>query len=231
MNQRIVLAKTREEVETHFQVTFDNIDLEYFPLPLFNSAHCMYIPSITMSNPSQFIFSKWGLVDGKAKQDKPTLLIPLEKVQSKKIFLKLLSENRCIIPANGIILTRKTKIGDIPYHYHLPNFPLLSLAGIYAVWETSEGSLQYTFTLISLPFTDPKTLSVSEMPAIIHPEKHSEWLNVKTNVLDAIKLLYPFSAAELNYHSVHKKILQSKANSEKLLEAFQYLIPVQTSLF
>ena len=96
---------------------------------------------------------------------------------------------------------------------------MFCLAGIYDVWEDSDGNDLKTFAILT---TRPnKTIKPihSRMPVILHEELEDQWLNTKIQNPDTIKqLLRPYPDDEMIAYAVSNEVNNPGNDNPQLIK-------------
>ena len=138
---------------------------------------------------------KWGLVPSWAPDPSignRMINARAETLLEKPSFRKLVSERRCVIPADGFYEWRREGNQKVPVWIHLKNKEPFAFAGLWDEWrEFDTGHVLNTFTIIT---TDPNSLVKqihNRMPVIYDREMGQQWLdrnyaNSPTNLAAAL---------------------------------------------
>ncbi len=99
-----------------------------------------------------------------------------DSLMTKPMWTKALTQRRCILPANGFYEWAGSKGNKTPHYMTPKEEPLFGFAGIFSDLAP-EGTTNRSYSIIT---TSPNKLMENihdRMPAILHPEEFSEWLN------------------------------------------------------
>jgi putative SOS response-associated peptidase YedK len=172
---RYVLADIAALAE-RFDVTVDPTTTT----PRYNVAPTQSVPVVVKQSPNRLVLMRWGLVPSWSKDGKTDQLLinaRAETLAQKRTFSKLLSSQRCLVPASGFYEWQKTGSEKIPHYISLQDESLLAFAGLYDRWTDAQGTEIFSYTIIT---TEPNTLMApihNRMPAILHRDEEAFWLN------------------------------------------------------
>jgi putative SOS response-associated peptidase YedK len=139
---------------------------------------------------------QWGLVPNWAKDasiGSKMINARSDTVATKPAFRTAFRERRCIIPASGFyewqIVNSNTKQ---PWHIFRSDGKLLAFAGLWEFWQTPEGHILESCSIIT---TDANRFTAEfhdRMPVILAKGEWSKWLDPSYNYPVALtKLLVP----------------------------------------
>jgi putative SOS response-associated peptidase YedK len=154
-------------------------DIEFSPR--YNIAPSQSVPVIVRNNNrTEAKLMKWGLVPSWAPDPSignRMINARAETLLEKPSFKPLVSERRCIIPADGFYEWRREGNRKVPVWIHLKNKEPFAFAGLWDTWrDFDSGSALDTFTIIT---TDPNSLLRpihNRMPVIYDREMGKQWL-------------------------------------------------------
>jgi len=148
------------------------------------------------NNERHFALVRYGFIPSWVKEikpGKPLINARSETLLEKPSFRNAVRRRRCLIPADGYY----EWLGDvpgkkIPYFIHRPDQGLFAFAGLWEHWLGADGSELETAAIITTAPNDAIAQIYSRMPAVIHPESFSQWLDVKNvEAEEAVQLLEP----------------------------------------
>jgi putative SOS response-associated peptidase YedK len=154
-------------------------DLEF--APRYNIAPSQQVPVIVRNNDrNEAKLMKWGLVPSWAPDPSignRMINARAETLLEKPSFRQLVSQRRCIIPADGFYEWRREGNRKVPVWIHLKNKEPFAFAGLWDVWHAFDsGDMLNTFTIIT---TDPNALVRrihNRMPVIYDRAIGRQWL-------------------------------------------------------
>ncbi|XP_025847365.1 abasic site processing protein HMCES isoform X1 [Vulpes vulpes] len=104
------------------------------------------------------------------------------------------------------------------------NWRLLTMAGIFDCWESPEGDLLYSYTIITVDSCKSLNDIHPRMPAILDGEEEvSKWLNFgEVSTQEALKLIHP--TENITFHPVSSVVNNSRNNTPKCLAPVNLLV-------
>ena len=154
-------------------------DLEF--APRYNIAPSQSVPVIVKHERGhEAKLMKWGLVPSWATDPSignRMINARAETLLEKPSFKQLVSQRRCIIPADGFYEWRREGNRKVPVWIHLKNKEPFAFAGLWDSWlDRYSGEVLNTFTIIT---TDPNSMLRSihnRMPVIYDRAMGRQWL-------------------------------------------------------
>lgn len=142
-------------------------------------------------------FFRWGLVPSWAKDislGAKTINARAETVAEKPSFRTAFRRRRCLIPASGFY-EWQTQPGapKQPFWISAADGGLLTFAGIWESWMSSEGDELQSCAIITTSATDSLAPIHARMPVILDPADFESWLDTRdeTDIAAATALLRP----------------------------------------
>lgn len=202
--------------------------------PRFNIAPTQPILAIANNEPDRLQFFHWGLIPSWAKDQSignKMINARAETLAEKPAFRTALKRRRCLIPADGFYEWRKDphSKAKTPMHIRLREGEPFAFAGLWETWESPDGSVVPSCTIIT---TAPNELMSSihdRMPVILSPADHEAWLHAADSA-DALRLLRPFPARAMEAFAVSKRVNAPANDDAHLIEPVEEE-PAATSLF
>lgn len=121
---------------------------------------------------------RWGLVPGWAKDVKigsKMFNARSETLDEKPSFRTLLKRKRCLVPASGFYEWKKEEV-KIPYMIKVRDEEYFAMAGLYDVWQSGDGSVLSTFTIVTTAAAKAMADLHDRMPVILERDMESEWI-------------------------------------------------------
>jgi putative SOS response-associated peptidase YedK len=154
-------------------------DLEF--APRYNIAPSQTVPVIVKGERGHVAkLMKWGLVPSWAPDPSignRMINARAETLLEKPSFKQLVSQHRCIIPADGFYEWRREGNRKVPVWIHLKKKEPFAFAGLWDAWrDFDSGDVLNTFTIIT---TDPNALVRrihNRMPVIYDRAMGRQWL-------------------------------------------------------
>lgn len=147
----------------------------------------------------------WGLIPSWSKD--PSLSHSLinarrETVSEKPSFRFAFKHRRCIIPASGFY--EWVSVGGTKQPWYIKGFEdrPLSLAGLWEHWQSPDGSLIETCTIITTTANELMSSIHDRMPVILPPESIAIWLEPNSKPEELAGLLRPCEPKYLAAYTV-----------------------------
>lgn len=219
-----------------FTLTIDPADLQEsfgefsFPsqfAPRFNIAPSQPVLAIPNDGNNRADFFIWGLIPSWAKDANiGSRLINArgETLSEKPSFRGSYKYKRCLILADGFFewkkqLNSKTKI---PYYIHMKNRQPFAFAGLWANWNSPDGSQVRSCTIVTI---EPNKLLAplhNRMPVILSPETFKMWLAETPQTPQNLQpLIKPYPPDEMEAYPV--STLVNNPKNDKI----ECVVPVQ----
>ena len=226
------LTKRKTEIEIQLGVSWDD-DWQ----PVYHAAAFTFsrMPVITQQQPNQIQMFKWGLiphwVKTKTDADKlsaQTLNARSETVFEKPSFRSYISNNRCLIPADGFFEWMDCNKKKYPHFIQVKNHELFCFAGIYSSWVDKEtGELIYSFSILTTdanPMLEKIHNLKKRMPVIVHPSLYHKWLSPDLTKDAIVSFFIPYPEEEMQNHTISKRITSrtEDSNVPETLTPFNY---------
>lgn len=200
---RFTLLATGQELADHYQLT------ETPPsAPRYNIAPTQPVAAVRLSQDGQareFTFFRWGLVPSWAEDisiGSRMINARSETAAEKPSFRAAFKRRRCLIPASGFYEWQKVDGRKQPLYIYSVQESLMSFAGLWELWQSADGSMIETCTILT---TGPNAFMEpihNRMPVIVEPPDYSMWLDLETPVDQLQHLLRPAAGGALAAHAV-----------------------------
>ena len=214
---RFALVATGEEVAEHYQLP----EVPYV-VPRYNIAPTQPVAAVRLNGAGEreFTFFQWGLIPSWAKD--PSMGSRMinarsETAAEKPAFRAAFKRRRCLLPATGFFEWRATNGRKQPMYIHEATGSLVSLAGLWEIWQSPDGGLLETCTILT---TDPNALMEpihNRMPVILDPLDYSMWLAPDTPADQLHHLLRPYDAERLAAYPVSTAVNKPQNDSEDVI--------------
>lgn len=142
-----------------------------------------------------------------------------DNVNKSRLYKPLLPRKRCIIPASGFYEWRKSD--KQPFYIFPINEDLFSFAGIWDTWESKEGEVIHSCTIITTePNHHMETLH-DRMPVILEDKATEEaWLDPTNDDREYLRsFLKPCSSETISSHAVGKAVGSVRNQGKELVES------------
>lgn len=187
--------------------------------PRFNIAPSQPVAVVTSHGPRHERLlepMQWGLVPFWAKDTelgKKLINARAETAAEKPSFKHSLKRYRCLVPADGFY--EWDKVTKQPMHFRRKKGELFAFAGLFAEWQSPDGSQLRSFTILTTAPNDLVERTHDRMPVILRDEDAEEaWLDVQgTPVTDLEPFFIPLAASEMDAYAVGKRV-GSPANDD-----------------
>jgi len=176
--------------------------------PRFNIAPTQPVMAIPNDDKFRADFFVWGLIPMWAKD--PSIGSRMinargETLAEKPSFRGSLKYKRCLILADGFyewksIESKKTKT---PYFIHMKDRQPFAFAGLWDSWNSPDGSLIRSCTIITTEPNELTSLVHDRMPVILHTRDYAKWLDPSPQTPDQLlPLLKPYPADVMDAYPV-----------------------------
>jgi putative SOS response-associated peptidase YedK len=210
MIDRYTLTCTQEQLQQRF-----NIEVTPGYEAQFNAAPSKLLP-IILSGSAGLSFFYWGLPPGWARNkvvSEKIINLKLETIADRPAQLRAIRSHRCLIPADGIYIWKKTgKKTIIPYRWTLADKSIFGIPGIWEEFDDNEGNRHHTFIMITNTATGNYSQQTDRLPVILNFSEEQTWLNPDTSVDDALKILQQSVENNFSYYSVGPAVWASEKN-------------------
>jgi putative SOS response-associated peptidase YedK len=192
---RFSFSQRRETVGERFQVAVPETYQERYNLAPQQRALIVRERDVER----EAVMAKWGLLPHWAKDVKLAFKMinaRAETLTEKPAYRSLLTNRRCLIPADGFYEWTLGSDGKKqPIHFHLPDHELFAFAGLWTSRsDEASGEIIESCTIIT---TRPNALVApvhDRMPVILPAEAESIWLDPSISKEHALSLLEPYPA-------------------------------------
>jgi putative SOS response-associated peptidase YedK len=190
------------------QETFSTYTFPQQFAPRFNIAPTQPVLAIPNDDQNTADFFVWGLIPMWAKDPgigNKLINARAETLEEKPAFRGSLKYKRCLILADGFYEWKggPGKKVKTPFFIHMKDRKPFAFAGLWDSWNSPDGSLVKSCTIIT---TEPNELTGiihNRMPVILHPRDYAKWLDPSPQTPDQLKpLLKPFPAELMDAYPV-----------------------------
>lgn len=167
-------------------------------------------------------YLRWGLIPSWTKDLKKArrpINARSETVHSKPTFRSPFKRRRCLIPANGFYEWQKTGQGKIPTFLYMPERPLFAMAGLWDRWESPEGELISSCTILTTEANERIAPIHNRMPVIVNPDDFDLWLDSSVSGVEALEHLFvPLPSKEFASYAVSTRVNKPLHNDPSCME-------------
>ena len=201
------------------QETFSSYTFPQKFAPRFNIAPTQPVLVIPNDDQNTADFFVWGLIPMWAKD--PSIGNRLinaraETLEEKPAFRGSLKYKRCLILADGFYEWKSSegKKAKTPFFIHMKDRKPFAFAGLWDSWNSPDGSLVKSCTIITTEPNELTSIIHNRMPAILHPRDYARWLDPSPQTPDQLKpLLKPVPADLMNAYPV-SPLVNTPANDK-----------------
>ena len=226
------LTKEKAEIEIQLGVTWDD---EWLPVYHADGFSFLQMPVITQKKPGMVQMFHWGLIPHWVKTiadaDKikaQTLNARSETVFEKPSFRSYITNNRCLIIADGFFEWLDLQKKKYPHFIYMKNNSLFCFAGIYSSWTDKEtGEYLNTFSILTTeanPMLEKIHNIKKRMPVIVPPHLYKKWLQPDLTKEEIQSFFRPYPDEDMQNHTISKLITSRTGNSNvpEVLDPFTF---------
>ena len=211
---RFSLAATGEEVAAHYQLP----EVPYV-VPRYNVAPTQPVAAVRLDQAGarELTFFQWGLIPSWAKDPamgSKMINARAETAAEKPAYRAAFKRRRCLLPATGFYEWHQLDGRKQPRYIHPTDDKLMSLAGLWEIWQSPDGGLLETCTILT---TTPNSLMESihnRMPVVVDPLDDGAWLDPETATDQLQHLLRPYADDRLAAYPVSTAVNRPQNDSE-----------------
>jgi putative SOS response-associated peptidase YedK len=133
-------------------------------------------------------------------------------VSEKPSFRSAFRQRRCLIPATGFYEWRQLEGSrqKQPYFIGLQDELLFAFAGLYERWESPDGDILNTCTIITTTANSSIEPIHERMPVMLAPQDYARWLD-RFSTIDSLQaLLDPYPADRMQVYPVSSLVNSPK---------------------
>ncbi|KAI4356310.1 hypothetical protein L6164_000342 [Bauhinia variegata] len=177
---------------------------------------------------------KWGLIPSFTKKnEKPDhyrmFNARSESISEKASFRRLVPKNRCLVAVEGFYEWKKDGSRKQPYYIHFKDGRPLVFAALYDSWESSEGEILYTFTIITTSSSSALQWLHDRMPVILGDKNSTDaWLNSSASNFKT--LLKPYEESDLAWYPVTSAMGKPSFDGPECIKEIQLKTEGNTSI-
>jgi putative SOS response-associated peptidase YedK len=190
--------------------------------PSYNIAPSQEVATVNDVGERQLLSCRWGFIPTWAKD--PSIGNKLinarsETVSIKPAFRHAFKTHRCLIVANGFYEWENRGGRKYPVYIRLKSKEPFGFAGLYNVWESSEGHAISTCVIITAQANDLIQPIHERMPVILPEEKEDFWLDpANEDKQGLLSVLAPYPSQEIELYPVSPQVNSPNNNSPRNIE-------------
>ena len=195
------------------QLTKGGVELLGHSIPAnFNVAPTTNAPIIRLDSETkkqELLMARWGLVPDWAKDLKvpPFFNARADNLVGNKVFWPSFGQ-RCVVPMAGFY--EWSEHDKQPYYIYLEPETLFYTAGIWNNWQSKDGQIVNSFSVITTAPNGTLADIHHRMPVILDSDNLSAWFN---DSYDQVKALLMPSSKPMGKYKVDPKIINRAANN------------------
>jgi putative SOS response-associated peptidase YedK len=179
--------------------------------PRYNIAPTQTVPVIVEDGgEKKAVPMRWGLVPRWAKDLKignRLINARSETIRQKPAFRRSFLRHRCLVPADGFYEWNVTEEKKQPMRIVLDQGELFAFAGLWDQWESPEGDVVHSFTIITTRANEKMADIHDRMPAILHPADESVWLDPSVKDPELLRnMLQPYPSEPMEIYPVSSQV-------------------------
>jgi putative SOS response-associated peptidase YedK len=194
-------------------------------LPRYNVAPTQPVAVLTDAADRKVDFMYWGLVPSWAKDisiGSKLINARAETVTEKPSFRTAFRRRRCLILADGFYeWTKADKARGIPatpHYFRMKDGSPFAFAGLWEIWESPEGDLLKSCTIITTAANSVVSPVHERMPVIFTPAAGWDWL-AERPADQLLAMLKPFPPEAMTGYPVSRLVNDSKREDPAMIQA------------
>lgn len=172
--------------------------------PRYNVRPSQPIPTILNTNPTEIIYSVWGIHPFYDKTGKMFFINARDDSMTKPTWEKLVQEQRCLILADGFYEWQKQPDAKnkVPYRFELTTKEPFAFAGLWQYEDDSKGNkIPHSVIITTTPNELVEDIH-NRMPAMLRVEDEQSWLNPDIELQVALDALKSYPVADMVRYEV-----------------------------
>lgn len=204
------------EISDRFGVRLTRMAEEY--VPKYNVDPSDGLLTVTNEDTETADVREWGFIPAWA-DDPDEVPNPInaraETVRESGMYHDAFKQNRCLVVADGFYEWQGARGRKQPYRVCREDRGLFAFAGIYSGWMAN-GSSRETVSILTTEPNDVVAEIHDRMPVMLERGEEFPWLN--GSVDDAVDVLDPYPASELEVYPVSTQVNNPEHDSPALLD-------------
>jgi putative SOS response-associated peptidase YedK len=179
------------------------------------------MPVIVGAERNELAIMKWGLVPRWTKDIRsanPLINARAETLGEKPSFRGLLKNHRCLVPASGFFEWKREGKRKQPFYIHLPEDRLFAFAGLYDRWNSPEGTIISTYTIVTCEPNPLMATIHNRMPVVLSRENEGRWISGQAPGADELRqILSPYPERKMAIHPVSLLVNTPTIDDERVI--------------
>jgi putative SOS response-associated peptidase YedK len=212
---RFSLTVTEAELNLRFEIAGGQA-------PYISRYNCAPTQMLAVITGTKLEYYKWGLIPSWAKDPaigNKLINARAESISEKPSFRKPLRSQRCLVPADSFY-EWKANGKKVPYRIFLRNTRIFSFAGLWDQWESPDGTMIRSFSIITTSANTFMKNIHDRMPVILSPEDESRWLSEKNESV-LVSLLKPCSPEIMDAYPISGLINSPRNEGPELIKRYE----------
>ena len=153
-----------------------------------------------------------------------------ESVFESKLYGKLITRQRCIVPLSGFFEWKKEGTKKRPFKIFRQDGSIMSVAGIWDTWHADKPDARHSFSILTTSANEVMSGIHDRMPVILDQGSLDDWLDPEIHEPEPLqKLMKPCPNSWLATAEVSTLVNSPKNNTPAVLKTLEESRP--TSLF
>ncbi len=154
--------------------------------------------------------------------------MPVLKPYLKNLLSVLISNNRCLIIADGFFEWMDFQKKKYPHLIQMQGEQVFCFAGIYSSWvDKTTGELVNSFSILTTdanPMMEKIHNLKNRMPVIVPPSLYKRWLSPNLTKEEINSFFIPYPEEKMQNHTISKRITSRTEDSNVIetLSPFEY---------
>ena len=185
----------------------------------YNCAPSQDLAVISDEDPGTLSYYRWGLIPFWAKDisiGNKLINAKSETILEKPSFKASFRNKRCLVLADGYYEWKKDDKEKIPLRITLKDKSPFSLAGIWDRWNSPDGEIIHSFSILTTE-SSPKMKQIHDrMPVILDRKNEKRWLE-RTGDSELLDLLRPYPIEKLTAYPVSRLVNSTRNDTSEIL--------------
>jgi putative SOS response-associated peptidase YedK len=145
-----------------------------------------------------------------------------ETLAEKPAFRKLVSRQRCLVPAEGFYEWQQAASGrgKQPFYFTVRDEDFFAFAGIYDHYRDEDGQELGSYAVLTTRPNDLMARFHNRMPVILRPDDEAEWLDPEATDPIALERFYePFPVDLMEHRPANPRVNNTRNEGPDLIES------------